>query len=146
MRRVPAYLVVVVAAMVTTHAQVFETSAHKINIVTIAEGLSNPWSLAFLPNGDMLVTERTGGLRVIKAGVLQQEPIAGTPEVKYRFHAGMMDVALHPKFAENHLLYLTYAKPKDNLTTAALMRARLEGTRLVDAKDIFVADAWLPSD
>jgi glucose/arabinose dehydrogenase len=127
-------------------AQVFETNAHKIKVVTIAEGLSNPWSLAFLPNGDMLVTERTGGLRLIKGGVLQPEPIAGTPAVKNRFHAGMMDVAIHPKFAENNLIYLTYAKPKDNLTTTALMRARFDGKSLVDAKDVFLADAWMPSD
>ena len=146
MTRIAAGALVLVMTVVTMQAQVFETNAQKISIVTIAEGLSNPWSLAFLPNGDMLVTERTGGLRLIKGGVLQKEPIGGTPAVKYRFHAGMMDVAVHPRFAENNLIYLTYAKPKDNLTTTALMRARLDGMRLADAKDIFLADAWLPSD
>jgi aldose sugar dehydrogenase len=145
MIRAIAVLLLAVAATPLT-AQVFDTSAHKIRIVTLAEGLSNPWSIAFLPGGDMLVTERTGGLRLIKNGVLLKEPIAGTPAVKYRFHAGMMDVVLHPRFAENRLVYLTYAKPKDNLTTTALMRARFDGNSLVDAKDIFLADAWLPSD
>lgn len=139
-------LLPLVLASASLSAQVFETNAHKVKVVTIAEGLSNPWSLAFLPNGDMLVTERTGGLRLIKGGVLQPEPIGGTPAVKNRFHAGMMDVAIHPQFAENNLIYLTYAKPKDNLTTTALMRARFDGKSLVDAKDVFLADAWLPSD
>jgi aldose sugar dehydrogenase len=143
MRRLVLLLTLAAAPL---SAQVFETNAHRINIVTIAEGLSDPWSLAFLPNGDMLVTERTGGLRLIKGGVLQPAKIEGTPAVKYRFHAGMMDVVLHPKFAENNLIYLTYAKPKDNVTTTALIRARLDGMRLVDAKDLFIADAWIAAD
>ncbi len=127
-------------------APIFETNAHRIRVVTVADGLSNPWSLAFLPNGDLLVTERTGGLRLVKNGVLRPEPVAGTPEVRYRNHGGMMDVVLHPRFAENSLLYLTYSKPREKEATTALMRARFDGTRLVGATDIFVADAWTTSD
>lgn len=136
----------VVAARAQAPASVFETNAHKIRVVTVAERLSDPWSIAFLPGGDMLVTERTGALRLIANGVLQAGPVAGTPEVRYRNHGGMMDVVLHPRFAENHLLYLTYSKPREKQATTALMRARFDGTRLVDAHDIFVADAWNTSD
>jgi aldose sugar dehydrogenase len=141
-------LSMVLLAVAVTHGQapVFDTNAQKIRVVTVAEGLSNPWSLAFLPNGDMLVTERTGGLRVIRHGVLAPERITGTPEVRYRNHGGMMDIALHPRFAENNLLYLTYSKPREKDATTALMRARFDGARLVDATDIFIADAWTTSD
>ncbi|HVH29192.1 MAG TPA: PQQ-dependent sugar dehydrogenase [Vicinamibacterales bacterium] len=146
--QVSKIVLITLLATAVGHAQapVFETNAHKIRIVTIADGLSDAWSLAFLPNGDMLVTERTGGLRLIKGGVLQPEPIAGVPEVRYRNHGGMLDIALHPRFAENNLVYLTYSKPKDKSATTALWRARFDGTKLVDGKDIFVADAWTTSD
>jgi glucose/arabinose dehydrogenase len=140
------FAVAVAAVHAQAPAPVFETNAHEIRVVTVAEGLSNPWSLAFLPNGGMLVTERTGGLRLIKNGVLHPEPVAGTPEVRYRNHGGMMDIVLHPNFAQNNLLYLTYSKPREKEATTALMRARFDGTRLVDAKDVFVADAWTTSD
>ncbi len=127
-------------------APVFETNAHKIRLVTVADGLSDPWSIAFLPGGDMLVTERTGGLRLIHNGVLQPQPVAGTPVVKYRNHGGMMDIALHPNYAANHFVYLTYSKPGEKGATTALMRATFDGTKLVDATDVFVADAWTNSD
>jgi glucose/arabinose dehydrogenase len=125
---------------------VFETNALTIQVVTIAEGLSNPWSIAFLPGGDMLVTERPGRVRLIKNGVLHAEPIAGVPEVRYRNHGGLMDIALHPDFARNNLVYLTYSKPREKAATTALWRARFDGSALVDGRDIFVADAWTTSD
>ena len=148
MKRVITAIVLLAAGVVQAQAPaaVFETNAHKIRIVTIARGLSDPWSVAFLPNGDLLVTERTGGLRLIRGGVLQPEPVAGVPEVRYRNHGGMMDIALHPRFPENNFVYLTYSKPREKAATTALMRARFDGTRLVDPKDIFVADAWTTSD
>jgi glucose/arabinose dehydrogenase len=139
-------VLMVLLAAVAAQAQVFETNAHKIRIVPVAEGLSNPWSIAFLPGGDMLVTERTGGLRLLKGGVLQPAPVAGTPQVRYRNHGGLMDIALHPQFATNRLVYLTYSKPGERGATTALMRARFDGAGLVDATDIFVADAWTTSD
>jgi aldose sugar dehydrogenase len=135
-----------VPQLATTPPPVFETNAHKIRIVTIAEGLSNPWSIAFLPAGNMLVTERSGRLRLIRNGVLQAEPISGVPEVRYRNHGGLMDIALHPNFAQNNLIYLTYSKPGERGATTALMRARFDGAQLIDAKDIFVADAWTTND
>jgi glucose/arabinose dehydrogenase len=134
------------AASQAPQGAVFETNAHKIRVVPIAEGLANPWSVAFLSDGDMLVTERPGRLRLIRKGVLQSEPIGGVPEVRYRNHGGLMDIALHPNFAQNGLLYLTYSKPREKSATTALLRARFDGKQLVDAKDIFVAEAWTTSD
>lgn len=122
-------------------AVVLETSTAPIRVVTIAEGLDSPWAFEFLPNGDLLVTERPGRLRLISGGVLQPRAIPGVPEVQYKLHGGLMDLALHPQFVRNHVLYLTYSKPGgDEGSRTALLRARYEGGRLLDARDIFVAD------
>jgi glucose/arabinose dehydrogenase len=117
---------------------------HKIRVSVVTKGLVHPWSLAFLPDGTMLVTERPGRLRIIRDGKLDPRPISGVPAVFAVQLAGLMDVALHPKFSENKLVYLTYNKPGENKRVAtALARGRLEGAALTDVRDIFVAD-WLP--
>src|SRR5262249_31676436 len=104
---------------------VYDTREYKIRVVTVANGLSRPFSLAFLPDGTMLVTERTGQLRRIANGVLDPQPIAGVPEVVSRSFEGLQDIALHPKFAENHLIYLAYTKPgPEGSSGDALARAR----------------------
>ena len=126
--------------------QTFETALHKIRVSVVATGLANPWSLAFLPNGDMLVTERPGRLRIIKNGVLDARPISGVPAVRAAVLGGLLDVALHPKFAENGFVYLGYSKPgENNLATTALARGRLNGMALEEVKDIFVANTWSAS-
>src|SRR5688572_21612846 len=126
--------------------QVYETAELKIRVVKVADGLANPWSLAWLPNGELLVTERAGRLRIVRSGVLDPEPIAGVPEVRITALGGLLDVLLHPHFSANRLLYLTYTKGGEgNLSTTALTRARLDGNTLVDAKEIFVADNWSTS-
>ena len=113
-------------------------------VETVAENLDHPWSLAFLPGGDRLVTERPGRLRLIRDGQLVAEPIAGTPAVWARGQGGLLEVAPHPQFAENRLLYISYSKPSEDGRTAttALMRAKLDGMQLVDAQELFVAEAW----
>jgi aldose sugar dehydrogenase len=117
---------------------------HQYRVVTVVEGLEHPWSLAFLPNGDMLVTERPGRLRIVRNGRLLPEPVAGLPEVRAGGQGGLMEVAPHPDFANNRLLYITYSKPRaeDNQRTTALARGRFENDRLIDVRDIFVAEAW----
>ena len=86
--------------------QVYETADLKIRVVKVADGLANPWSLAWLPNGDLLITERAGRLRMLRNGVLDPEPIAGVPEVRITLLGGLLDVLPHPNFATNrhHLL------------------------------------------
>jgi glucose/arabinose dehydrogenase len=121
--------------------QTFETAIQRIRVSAIATGLANPWSLAFLPNGDILVTERAGRLRIVRNGALDSQPISGVPAVKSTVLGGLHDIALHPKFAENGLIYLAYAKALDaNLSTTALARGRLKGNALEDVKEIFVAN------
>jgi glucose/arabinose dehydrogenase len=124
----------------------FETAVERIRVSVVASGLANPWGLVFLPNGDMLVTERAGRLRIIRGGILDPQPISGVPAVRASALAGLLDVALHPKFADNDLVYLAYSKPGDNnLSTTALARGRLNGMALEDVKDIFVANSWSTS-
>ncbi len=115
----------------------------KVSIVT--RGLFHPWDMAFLPNGDILVTERRGQLRIIRDGVLDPDPIPGVPTVHAVRLSGLMDVELHPDFSENQFVYLTYTKnlnpdPLEVATTVA--RGRLVDNRLVGVEDILVADSW----
>ncbi len=104
---------------------------------TIAENLAYPWCLAFLPDGNMLVTERDGNLRIIRNNVLDPNPISGVPETYVEDQGGLFDVVLHPNFLENHMIYLTYAHgtPEDNHTRVA--RARLDGNSLQELEVIF---------
>jgi glucose/arabinose dehydrogenase len=119
---------------------------HKIRVVVVTKGLSHPWSLAFLPDGSMLVTERPGRLRVVRNDRLDPRPVSGVPKVLAIQLSGLMDVALHPKFNENHLVYLTYNKPGDNKRVATVLaRGRYEGGALTGVQDIFAAD-WLPEN
>ena len=91
----------------------------------------------------MLVTERPGRLRIIRNGVLDPTPIAGVPQVRTDGNGGLMDIALHPRFAENRLVYLTYTKPVENgKGTPSLARGRLEGGALAEVRDLLVPDAY----
>jgi glucose/arabinose dehydrogenase len=126
--------------------QVLETSEQKIRVSVAADGLANPWSIAWLPNGDMLVTERAGRLRILRGGVLDPEPIAGVPQVKITILGGLLDVLPHPDFAANRYLYLTYAKGGEgDLATTALARGRFDGKALTNVEEIFVAENWSSS-
>jgi glucose/arabinose dehydrogenase len=122
----------------------FATAQARVRVSVVVAGLEHPWSLAFLPNGDILVTERPGRLRIVRGGKLDPEPLRGTPTVYAKGQAGLFDIALHPRFAQNGLVYLSYAKPGDGpiANTTAVARGRFDGKALVDVADVFVADAW----
>jgi glucose/arabinose dehydrogenase len=123
------------------------TSEFPVSVTAVATGLSHPWSLAFLPDGSMLVTERAGRLRLIRRGVLDPKPVGGVPAVYNGRLAGLLDIALHPKFHENQLLYLSYSKVRaDGRSTTVLARARWTGSALADLKEIFVANTWSASE
>jgi glucose/arabinose dehydrogenase len=118
---------------------VFDTAEqHKIRVVVVTKGLSHPWSLAFLPDGNMLITERAGRLRIVRDGVLDPQPLAGAPKVHAVRNAGLFDIALHPKFADNKLVYFTYSKPGENNQQATtLARGRLDRAGLTEVRDLF---------
>lgn len=106
---------------------------------TMVKGLDHPWALAFLPDGDMLITERTGRLRIVRDGKLVKEPIAGTPSVLAKGQGGLLDIALHPAFAENKLVYLTYSHGTAGANRTRLARAKFDGSALTDFEVIFDA-------
>jgi glucose/arabinose dehydrogenase len=120
----------------------------KVRVVPVAKGLSHPWSLAFLPNGDMLVTERHGTLRVVRNGELVAEEIEGLPtDIKARGFSGLMEVAVHPDFENNRYIYLTYTRALPGGDGGvALVRGRFDGTALHDVEDIFFVEPWLVED
>lgn len=132
----------------------FDTAeGHRIRVVVVTKALEFPFSLAFLPDGSMLVTERTGRLRIIRNGVLDPKPITGGPSAYSAGESGLpgavhgyMDVALHPRFTENHFVYLSYTKPLDEKRrVAAVARARWDGSELTELRDIFVTSGSGPT-
>ncbi|OSZ63764.1 glucose dehydrogenase [Sphingomonas sp. IBVSS1] len=113
------------------------TPASAEHVTEIARGLDHPWSIAFLPGGtDVLVTLRSGQLLKLAPGQAPQA-IAGVPQVFHAGQGGLFDVLLHPKFADNHLLYLSYAGGTKAANQTRIARARLDGARLVDVQTIF---------
>ena len=127
--------------------QDLDSPAGRIRVVPI-KGLVYPWALAFLPDGGVLVTEQNRTtLRLIRDGVLDPRPITGLPPpiTSQRRDTAGVDVAVHPRFAENQLVYVAFWKPKpdqEQLRTAVVYRARLEGYQLTDAEEIFESSSW----
>src|ERR1700683_1175176 len=106
---------------------------HQIRL-TVTKGLVHPFSMAFLPDGAILVTERPGRLRIVRNGVLDPTPVAGLPQIRAQGLGGLMDLALHPRFSENKLIYFTYSKPAlDNApAVVTLARGKWDGAALTD--------------
>lgn len=125
-------------------SDLFKTEQLSIKLDLVAEGMDVPWGIAFLPGGELLVTERGGKLFRVKNKNLQS--VNGLPEIRAKGQGGLMDVALDPGFAANSIIYLSYSKPKtegtEQLGTTAVMRARLDGNTLKDQKDIFIAKPY----
>ena len=113
-------------------------SSQSLRAATVTEGLEYPWGLAFLPDGRMLVTERPGRLRLVDAdGRLHPQPVSGVPAVAAVGQGGLLDVALHPDFARNGWIYLSYAAQGEGGYGTEVVRARLEGQSLRDLKVVF---------
>jgi glucose/arabinose dehydrogenase len=132
-----------IAAPAVAQATV-QSEHHAFRVVPVVSGLEHPWALAFLPGGDMLVTERPGRLRIVRSGRLLPEPVAGVPAVRARGQGGLLDVVAHPDFASNRLIYLSFSKPdaSGRQATTAVVRGRLENDRLTNVEEIFEARAW----
>jgi aldose sugar dehydrogenase len=109
-----------------------------VGVETVAGGLEHPWALAFLPDGRMLVTERPGRVRIVDERGALSEPLGGVPAVLSRGQGGLLDVELDPRFADNRLVYLSYAEPGENGTAGtAVARGQLAGNRLEDMEVIY---------
>ena len=123
--------------LVPALAQSHKSDEHSFRVVRVVQGLEQPWSLAFLPDGRMLVTEKAGRLRVVNQGKLEPQPIAGVPPVAVHGQGGLHDVVLHPQFEKNRLVYLAYAGRGEDGVGTELARGRLEGQRLEEVQVLF---------
>ncbi|MBK5279328.1 MAG: PQQ-dependent sugar dehydrogenase, partial [Bacteroidia bacterium] len=123
-------------------------SSEKQNFIvdTITSALKSPWGMVFLPDGRALVTEREGKIRVIKDGKLLDEEISGVPIVRSKGQGGLLDIQLHPDYANNGWIYLTYAKPQGEEGGTVLARAKLEGNALINLEELFQAMPLSSSD
>ena len=117
--------------------QSFQSTEHAFRVVTLVQGLEHPWGLAFLPDGRLLVTEKAGRLRIVRDGKLEPKSVAGVPQVTVHGQGGLMDVALHPRFAETGWIYLSYtARGADGVGTE-VVRGKLAGDRLDQVDVLF---------
>ncbi len=121
---------VAVLLTIATAGAAEQSERHRFRVEIVAEGLAHPWGMAFLPNGELLVTEKAGRLLRIDAGNGRGTAIDGVPDVAASGQGGLLDVALHPDFASNRLVYLSYSEPRDDGTLTAVGRGRLENGRL----------------
>jgi len=134
-------LLATAAAGAFAQSDVYSAANHDYKVVTIAEDLVQPWSMAWLPGGDMLITEKPGRLRVVRDGNLLPEAIPGVPDVFYEGQGGLFDVLPHPNFSENRWVYLTYSKETEDSSATAIARGRFENDRLSNVVEIFEAQA-----
>ena len=118
-------------------AQAIQSAEHTFRVATVVQGLDQPWGLAFLPDGRMLVTEKPGRLRIINDAKLEPKPVAGLPQVTVHGQGGLMDIALHPRFAENSWVYLSYAARGADGVGTEVARGKLVGERLENVEVIF---------
>jgi glucose/arabinose dehydrogenase len=117
--------------------QTYRSEEHSFRLVKVLEGLEQPWSLAFLPDGRMLVTEKAGQIRVVANGKLEQWPIEGLPQVAVHGQGGLQDVVPHPQFEKNRLLYFSFAARGSDGVGTELARGRLNGNRLEEVQVLF---------
>lgn len=116
---------------------VVESEAHSFKVQTVVEGLTEPWGMAFLPDGSMLITEKPGNIRVVRGGRLLEDQLNGVPEVYHRGQGGLLDIKLHPDYEENGWIYLSYSIPADGGAHTAVARAKLDGFSLVNFELLF---------
>jgi glucose/arabinose dehydrogenase len=128
--------------LIATGPQVLDVQGGKIRVVPMALGLYHPWSLAFPDSRTMLVSEKNGRLRMIRDGVLVPEPVWISPTPPGTNPDALHFIVLHPKFAQNQMVYVSYPKKDGERVTLAVARGRLSGSKLTDVQEIFVADAW----
>jgi glucose/arabinose dehydrogenase len=145
MRRTRATLAALVfaasASLVVSGQTVQKSALHDFKVVTVIDALIQPWSIAFLPGGDALITERPGRLRIVRNGKLLPQAVEEVPKVLHSSQGGLLEVMPHPNFASNRLLYITYAKPGNTEAESrtALIRGRFENDRLTQIQELFEA-------
>ena len=124
----------------------FNDSTHGFTVQKLYEDFSNPWGLAWLPDGRLLVTERAGEILVFKNDRYTGQKLKGVPKVFDVGQGGLLDITLHPEYAKNKWIYIAYSKPVTGGATTAIMRFRLKGNELVDKQDVFLAKPYIKAD
>ena len=132
---------IIISLAIVTPVIADDSATNELAVEIIAENLDHPWSLAFLPDGRLLVTERSGKLRIVDQGQVS-EPLANVPPVYAKSQGGLMDVVLHPDHANNGWIYLTLAHGSAKANATRLIRAKLEGNALVDVEVLFTAQPF----
>jgi len=131
-------ITVALTPLVALSMDTVKTDDYSLRVKTLTTGLKHPWGLAFLPDGRMLVTERAGRLRLIaENGVLDPESITGLPQIEVDGQGGLLDIVLHPNYAKNGWLYLSYVASNKHGSGTEVARFRLDGYRLKDFQSIF---------
>jgi aldose sugar dehydrogenase len=121
-----------------------DSSAYTVE--KLYEGFKNPWGMAWLPDGRLLITERAGEILIFKNNKFTGEKLSGVPKVFAEGQGGLLDIKLHPDYAKNKWIYISYSKPVEGGATTAIMRFKLQGNKIVEAKDIFTAKPALPAN
>ncbi len=132
-----ALMLAVSPVAVLAQARTIDTEAGAVRVESVADGLDNPWGLAFLPDGRMLVTEKPGRLRIVSPEGRISKPLGGIPKVYSQGQGGLLDVALDPDFASNHFIYISYSEPGEGGASTAVARGRLGDSTLQDVQVIF---------
>jgi len=122
--------------------RVIRSERQNFGIDTLASGLNNPWGLAFLPDGRILVTERSGEIRIIQNGRLSSERIQNVPAVFRNGQGGLLDIQIHPNYASTGWIYISYARPGTGGGATALARARLQGNAFTEVQELFVGQPF----
>jgi glucose/arabinose dehydrogenase len=125
----------------TANAQGLRFRAEDVafHVEIVFEGLEHPWGMVFLSDGDMLITERTGNLRLVQDWQLLDKEVSGLPEIDEIGQGGLLGIALHPQFESNHLVYLSYTGQEQRLNGTEVLRGKLQDGRLEDIEVIFRA-------
>lgn len=121
---------------------VITSEEQKFVVDTITTALNNPWGMAFLPDGRILITERAGEIRIVKDGKLLEEKVGNVPEVFATGQGGLLDIQLHPNYADNGWIYLSYSKPGEGGGATTIARAKLEGNNLTNLEELFTAQPY----
>jgi len=121
------------------HSETINTKNYQLNIETVVDGLDHPWGIAFLPDGDSLITERSGKLRKITSGKLLEQAVTGLPVIKEKGQGGLLGIALHPDYKNNQLVYLSYAGQEEGGYGTEVVRGKLQGMKLNNVQKIFTA-------
>lgn len=128
----------------STTSSVLQNAA-VFSVDTLLNNLTNPWGMAFLPDGRILITEKAGSILIVKEGVSQTEKVQGVPEVYTRGQGGLLDIVLHPDYKNNGWIYFSYAKPGNGGGTTTVARAKLAGNTFTELKELFSVVPYINS-